>query len=110
MGMTIAIVLGGVQNGIEMASRILMPALLLLMGGLMVYAFTLPAFGQAAGFLFRPNPDKLSARGVLEALGHSFFTLSVGWARWSPTAAICAGMTTRWRPGSRSRPSIPPWR
>lgn len=78
MGLTIFIVAGGVQKGIEIASRILMPMLFVLLGGLMVYAFTRPGFGDAVGFLFLPNADKLSAGGALEALGHSFFSQSVG--------------------------------
>lgn len=78
MGITIAVVVGGVQRGIELASRILMPALFVLMAYLMVYASMGDGFGEAARFLFAPKPEKLSAGGVLEALGHSFFTLSVG--------------------------------
>ena len=79
MGLTIAIVLGGVQKGIERGARILMPALLFLMVGLFCYCITLgDGFRQAAEFIFSPNTDKLTTAGVLEALGHSFFTLSLG--------------------------------
>ena len=78
MGLTIAVVVGGVRHGIELAARILMPALFLLMAYMMVYASTGDGFGEAARFLFAPNFEKLSAGSVLEALGHSFFTLSVG--------------------------------
>ncbi len=78
MAMTIAIVLGGVQKGIELGARILMPLLFLLMLGLMVYAISSDGFGRAADFVFGAHTDKLTAAGVLEALGHSFFTLSLG--------------------------------
>ena len=78
MAMAIGLVIGGVQKGIERAASIMMPALLVMMLGLMVYAFTLEGFGKAARFVFEPNADNLTAAGVLEALGHAFFTLSVG--------------------------------
>ena len=75
---TVSIVLGGVQRGIESASRIVMPVLFVMMFVLLVDAVFQPGFGKALSFLFSPNADKLSAKGVLEALGHSFFTLSLG--------------------------------
>ena len=75
---TVAIVMGGVQKGIEQASKVMMPALLIILLILLVDAFTQPGFGKAASFVFSPNTDKLTAGGVLEALGHSFFTLSLG--------------------------------
>ncbi|MFQ5767522.1 MAG: sodium-dependent transporter [Acidobacteriota bacterium] len=78
MALTIAIVLGGVRKGIEAASRILMPALFLLLMILLADACRQPGFGKAVSFLFSPNAGKLTASGVLEALGHSFFTLSLG--------------------------------
>ncbi len=78
MAFTIWIVLGGVKKGVEKAARILMPALFLMMLVLLGYAATLDGFARAVEFVFWPHADRLSAAGVLEALGHSFFTLSVG--------------------------------
>lgn len=78
MVLTILVVIGGVQRGIERWSRILMPLLLLMLVGLMIKAMTLPGFGEAFSFVFGFNTDKLTTGGVLEALGHSFFTLSLG--------------------------------
>ncbi|MEQ9498798.1 MAG: sodium-dependent transporter [Deltaproteobacteria bacterium] len=78
MGATIGIVYTGVGKGIEAAAKILMPALFVLMGGLLVDAFFQPGFDKAFDFLFKPHTEKLTAAGVLEALGHSFFTLSLG--------------------------------
>lgn len=75
---TIGIVYTGVGKGIEAASKILMPALFVLMGVLLVDAFFQPGFGKAFDFLFKPHTERLTAAGVLEALGHSFFTLSLG--------------------------------
>ena len=79
MVFTIGIVAGGVKRGIETASKIMIPAL-----GIMLIALAIRAamvgegFGQAVDFVFGFHADELSAGGVLEALGHSFFTLSIG--------------------------------
>ncbi len=78
MAMTIGIVIGGVQHGVERWSRILMPALFLIMLALLVQAALTPGFGQALDFVFGPHTEKLTPASVLEALGHSFFTLSLG--------------------------------
>ena len=77
MLLTVGIVLGGVQKGIEKWTKLLMPGLVLILIGLLVYSLFLPGFGQAAEFLFLPDFSKLSWEGLLEAVGHSFFTLSV---------------------------------
>ena len=78
MGLTTAVVVAGVKGGVERAARFLMPALLIMLTGLLFYAMTLDGFGQAVDFVFGFHFDKLTSAGVLEALGHSFFTLSVG--------------------------------
>ncbi|MCA9526979.1 MAG: sodium-dependent transporter, partial [Myxococcales bacterium] len=78
MGLTVFIVLGGVQKGVERWSRILMPMLFVMMLGLLVQAASMDGFGKALDFVFGLHADKLKPAGVLEALGHSFFTLSLG--------------------------------
>ncbi|MFP5502402.1 MAG: sodium-dependent transporter [Candidatus Sericytochromatia bacterium] len=78
MVMTTTIVAGGIKGGVEKANNILMPALFGLMTILLVYASTQKGFGAALTFLFAPDFSKLTAHGLLEALGHSFFTLSLG--------------------------------
>jgi len=78
MAVTIAIVYGGVRRGVERAARWLMPTLFVLMLVMVVYATTLEGFGRALDFVFAFRTDKLTPEGVLEALGHSFFTLSLG--------------------------------
>jgi NSS family neurotransmitter:Na+ symporter len=68
----------GVQKGIEAANKVLMPLLILIMLILIVRALTLP--GAVAGVRFYLSPDfgKLNTQSVLIALGHAFFTLSLG--------------------------------
>ena len=78
MGLTIAVVFGGVSKGVERWSRILMPALLFMMLVLLGNSLTLDGFGKAVQFLFGFHQDKFTAAGALEALGHAFFSLSLG--------------------------------
>jgi neurotransmitter:Na+ symporter, NSS family len=78
MTVVIAVVIGGVQKGIERVSTVLMPTLLLMMIGLVIYSATLDGFGPGMEFIFAPNAEHLTPGGVLEALGQSFFSLSLG--------------------------------
>lgn len=78
MLLTVGVVYGGIKGGIEKWSRILMPLLLGILVVLFFYAMTLDGFGRSFKFLFYPDVSKLKPSGVLEALGHAFFTLSLG--------------------------------
>ncbi len=78
MAITIAIVAAGIRNGIEVAAKVLMPTLFVLMLVMLVYAATRSGFGEAVAFVFQPSSKKFTGAGALEALGHSFFTLSLG--------------------------------
>lgn len=68
----------GVKSGIEKFSKFVMPVLLVLLAILMVRSVTLPGASKGLEFLFRPDFSSLTIKGVLEALGHSFYTLSLG--------------------------------
>lgn len=78
MMITVIIVSRGVSKGIERACKLLMPTLLILILVMVVYGVFQPGFGEAISFVFKPDLEKLEASGVLEALGHAFFTLSLG--------------------------------
>ena len=78
MLITILIVAAGVGGGIERACGRLMPTLFILILIMVVYGMFKPGFTEAVSFVFKPDPHKLKASGVLEALGHAFFTLSLG--------------------------------
>lgn len=79
MGLSIAIVIRGVQKGIEKWSKILMPTLGVILAGLCIYgAFFTSGGSKALTFLFKPDFSKLTSEGILSAMGHSFFTLSLG--------------------------------
>jgi len=72
------IVYKGVQRGIELACKLMVPLLFAIMLILMLRALTLPGAIAGVSFCFTPDFTKLSARSVLIALGHAFFTLSLG--------------------------------
>ncbi|QEM83705.1 sodium-dependent transporter [Halomonas binhaiensis] len=78
MLLVIGIVARGVTKGLEGAVNVLMPALALLLVILIGYGMTTGHFGQAVEFLFSPDWSKLNGETVLAALGHAFFTLSLG--------------------------------
>jgi NSS family neurotransmitter:Na+ symporter len=78
MALTVGVVLGGVKNGIERYSKILMPLLLLLLIVLAIRSMTLEGASQGIAFLFSPDFSKLNMQAVLAAMGHAFFSLSLG--------------------------------
>ncbi len=77
IALTTGVIFSGIRKGLERWNKILMPALILLLLGLLVRALFLSGCGEALDFLFKPDFDKLTAKGVLEAVGHSFFTVGL---------------------------------
>ncbi len=78
MVLTLWIVERGVHRGIELASRIMMPLLFLILIVLDIYSTTTPGFSQAFSFLFAIDFQKITPSVIISALGHAFFTLAVG--------------------------------
>lgn len=78
MAATVGVVIGGVQSGIERWSRLLMPALFIMLIGLAIYALTLDGAGQALDFMFGLRAEQLKPTSFLEAMGQAFFSLSLG--------------------------------
>ncbi|GAI55342.1 unnamed protein product, partial [marine sediment metagenome] len=74
----IGIVMAGIEKGIEKYSKILMPALVIILLVLIVRSLTLPGAGAGLSFYLKPDFGKLSAEGILAALGQAFFSLSLG--------------------------------
>lgn len=75
---TMIIVSRGVKHGIERAVSYLMPTLFVLLIILMFYSMSTGYFIAGLDFLFTPDFSKLTASSVLVAMGHAFFTLSLG--------------------------------
>ena len=78
MGLCVLIINQGVKAGIERWSKILMPVLLGILLLLVVRGVTLEGAGEGLRFLFWPKWGDLDASAVVLALGHSFFTISLG--------------------------------
>lgn len=78
MLLNILIVRGGISSGIERWSKFLLPALLVILFFLMVHSLLTPGAGEGFRFLLKPDFSKLNRAGMLEALGHAFFSLSLG--------------------------------
>jgi len=78
MLITILVVAQGVQKGIEVASKIMMPALLLLFLFLVIRSLSLDGAIEGVKFLLVPDFSKLTSGSILFALGQAFFTLSLG--------------------------------
>lgn len=78
MLLTVVIVAMGVSAGLERGSKVMMPALALILVVMVGYGMTTGAFGQAVAYLFNPDWSKLDGSVLLAALGHAFFTLSLG--------------------------------
>ncbi len=78
MLVNIFIVRGGISSGIEKWSKILMPSLLVILFVLMVNSLLTSGAAEGMRFLLKPDFSKLTRAGMLEALGHAFFSLSLG--------------------------------
>jgi NSS family neurotransmitter:Na+ symporter len=78
MGTTMGVIFCGIGKGIERAARWLMPVLFFILVMLLGSALTMSGASEALSFIFKPDFRNFGWHGVLEALGHSFFTLSLG--------------------------------
>jgi NSS family neurotransmitter:Na+ symporter len=78
MLLTILIVVGGVRAGIERWTKVLMPALLLILLLLVLRAVTLSGAGAGLEFYLKPDFSEVHAGVVLAAIGQAFFSLSLG--------------------------------
>jgi NSS family neurotransmitter:Na+ symporter len=77
--LTVLIVLGGVAGGIEKATKIMMPALFVLLLIVIARSLTLPGAGKGVEYYLIPDFTKINGHVVLKALTQAFFSLGVGW-------------------------------
>jgi NSS family neurotransmitter:Na+ symporter len=75
---TVLVILRGVKKGIERTTKILMPILFCILIYLVIMVMSLPGRDETFKFLFKPDFANLPTAGILEAVGHAFFTLSLG--------------------------------
>ena len=78
LAVTVAIVALGVKSGIEKFSKICLPVLFALVVIIAVYSLTLPGAQKGLTYLFKPDFSKLTIGTCLDALGQSFYSLSLG--------------------------------
>lgn len=76
MIMTMIVVSRGVKNGLEKAVTLLMPLLFAMLLVVVIYATSTGYFMDGVRFMF--TPGEITGKGVLIAMGHAFFTLSLG--------------------------------
>ncbi|MBI2619598.1 MAG: sodium-dependent transporter [Ignavibacteriales bacterium] len=76
--LTVIVVLGGVEKGIERWSKFLMPALFVLLLSLISYNLTLEGSSAGVEFYLKPDFSKIHGSTILAALGQAFFSLSLG--------------------------------
>lgn len=79
LGLTAAVVAGGIREGIERLNRILMPLLVVIVAGIGLHALTLPGAEKGVAFLLAPDWSAFGRPSVLlNALGQAFFSLGIG--------------------------------
>lgn len=76
--LTILVVAGGVQRGIERWAKILMPLLLITMFGVIIRGLMLPGAWDGVRWFLMPDFAMIDARVVLSAMAQAFFSLSLG--------------------------------
>ncbi len=83
LAVTCIIVTGGVSNGIEKVSSVLLPTLVVFLFGIMIYSLTLPNAIEGVKFFLVPDFSKITSFSdflniVFNAMGQVFFSLSLG--------------------------------
>lgn len=78
MCLTMSVVARGVNSGLEKANNILIPALFAILLILLGYSMSVGDMQSAFHFMFSPDFSKITPVAVLSALGHAFFSLSLG--------------------------------
>lgn len=78
MLITMFVIINGVKNGIEKWSKIMMPFVVFLLIILALRGIITPGGIDGLRFLFYPKFEDLTPHSIVLALGHSFFTLSLG--------------------------------
>ena len=78
MVITVSIVAKGVNSGLEKANNFLIPALFAILLVLLGYSMSVGDMAASVNFMFAPDFSKITATTALAALGHAFFSLSIG--------------------------------
>ena len=68
----------GVNKGIELANKTMMPIFAVILVGLVIVSLNLPNANLGLEYMFKPDFSKLNGHMFLAALGQALFTLSIG--------------------------------
>ncbi len=68
----------GIEKGIERVSSVMMPLLFLILIVFCIKSLLMDGAAEGLKFLFYPDFSALTARGVLDAFGQAFLSLSIG--------------------------------
>ena len=101
LGLTYLIIEHGVRNGIERASKLMMPTLFILLLIIVGASCMLPDADKGIEFLFKPDWSKLNAEVFLGALGQSFYSLSIAMGCLCTYASYFSGYTNLTRSASQ---------
>ena len=74
---TVAIIFGGVRNGVERVSKFMMPILVVLSVVITVYSVTRPGALEGVKYFLIPNFSNFSLMTVVSAMGQMFYSLSI---------------------------------
>jgi NSS family neurotransmitter:Na+ symporter len=74
----VALVMPGIRSGIEYWSKLMTTWLLVILVTFVIYSMTLSGYKEALSFVLLPDFANFKPKAIIEALGLSFFTLSLG--------------------------------
>lgn len=74
---TVAVIFGGVRNGVERVSKFMMPILVVLSLFIAVYSINLPGAAEGVKYFLIPNFANFSWMTVVSAMGQMFYSLSI---------------------------------
>ena len=100
------IIIRGVRQGIERASKAMMPTLFILLLIVVVSSCMLPGASKGVEFLFRPDFSKMNGSMLLAAMGQSFYSLSIGMGCLCTFASYFSRQTNLVRSAANSGPSL----
>ncbi len=78
IGINALIISGGVRKGIELVTKILLPALGIIMVVLIIAGLRMPGASDGVTFLLKPDPSKFTINSLSIALGQAFFAVGIG--------------------------------
>lgn len=74
---TVAVIFGGVRNGVERVSKFMMPILVVLSLFIAIYSISLPGAAEGVKYFLIPNFANFSWMTVVSAMGQMFYSLSI---------------------------------